>query len=143
MKNHFTMRLLAFVGSGLLCGSALFAGCSGGLSSNSVLPLVGTWGAMNTDAVLQLSASGGQLRVLSACGWGGPLNAPIIPDASNHFSVSGTYTSNLPPQAVQYEGVINGDTITLTVTDSNHQTRATYTLVKNHVPTPFDGPCPG
>lgn len=119
------------------------AGCNGASTPPNNTALVGSWGATDTDALLTLTPNGGQFRVMSACGWGGPLNAPAILDANNHFAVAGTYTSNIPPQAVIYDGIIGGNSITLRVIGPGDQTRATYTLIKDVTPTPFTGPCPG
>lgn len=129
-------RFLADIGL-----AVLGTGCGGGSLSTPPSPLIGRWGAIDTDAELQLSSLGGSLRVLSACDWGGPLDSPVIPDVSGHFDVTGTYTSNLPPESVHYVG--SGDTITLTVVKRTNQTRAVYTLVKNQQPPPFTGVCPG
>ncbi len=139
MQKPVALRFFAVV---IGC-SVLFSGCNGGSTPVASAPLIGLWGATDTDAALELTATGGRLRVMSACGWGGPLDSPVILDGNKHFDVTGTYTSNIPPQNVHYSGTVSGDTITLTVLTTENQTRAIYTLLHNHQPTPFSDVCPG
>lgn len=139
MQKIVVLRFFAVV---IGC-SVLFSGCNGGSTPVASAPLIGMWGATDTDAALELTATGGRLRVMSACGWGGPLNSAVILDRNKHFEVTGTYTSNVPSQDVRYSGTVSGDTITLNVVAPENQTRATYTLLHNHQPTPFSDVCPG
>ena len=140
MKNRPWTYLLAvaLMGWCLMC-----SGCGGASHSSISAPLVGLWGARDTDAALQLTPLDGHLRVLGACGWGGPLDSPVIVDGNGHFDVTGTYTSNIPPERVHYVGTVRGDTITLTVLNATNQMRALYTLIHNHQPPAFTGGCPG
>ena len=135
----------------------VMSGCGGGSGSSQTTKavttsqtytdpnghLVGMWGAKDINAALQLTSTGGQFQELGSCGWGGPLNGPIIPDQGGHFDVSGTYLSNIPSMPVHYVGTVSGNTITLTVVENSSGTGMTYTLTYGQQPPQFTGVCPG
>lgn len=93
----------------------------------------GEWGGTNAD--LQVTETGA--TALFKCGAEGILTAPLVLDASAHFSVGGTYESKLVmngPQPATYLGVVTGDRLALTVRlDSG--SLGPFELEQNHGPT--------
>lgn len=135
----------------------VLTGCGGSSSgpNNANVTLTGAYGGTSADtsrtpATLQLTATGGQLTL--PCNVTDQFNQPLVTDANGRFSIAGTSTYpvlgvpvGLPspvPKPVVLSGTANGDTITLTVTDTaTHQALGTYTVVKGRSAPPMDGGC--
>ncbi len=148
------LRLSAAVG---LVLAGISAGCGGSTSSQNAAntTLTGNYGGTSTSrtpATLQLTVSGGQL--ILPCNNGDRFNQPLVTDGSGHFSITGTAYSGYPipvpagsvpvPETVVLSGTANGDTLTMTLTDTaTQQTVDTFTVVKGKNAPPSDGGCPG
>ncbi|MFN8579607.1 MAG: hypothetical protein U0163_01320 [Gemmatimonadaceae bacterium] len=102
--------------------------------------LVGTWGGQ--DISLELTATGGTIS--HGCA-GGSLAEPLVPDNSGRVHATGEEVAGMgappppgyiPPRyAVRYDGRVDGNRLTLTVTPiDNPSLAAKYTAVRGRAP---------
>jgi len=97
----------------------------------------GTWGA--TGVVLEVTSTGAKIEY--DCGRG-TLDQPLTLDRNGKFSVTGQHFREGGParsddtgQPARYDGVVNGDEMTLTVTLTDAKTTfGTYSLAFGHAP---------
>jgi hypothetical protein len=128
-----------YVMGGMVLLSVGMGGCGGGVSHVAGPVRSGMWGGTQNNtpgatfpATLQVTVSGGQLTLV--CGETASLNQPLILDSNGHFSATGTITplNGIPitgKPTAQFAGTVNGNVMTLTLTDAvTGDSLGTYTL---------------
>jgi hypothetical protein len=113
---------------------------SGGTSSRMESAQIGTWGGEHIR--LEVTAQGGQVEYDCAHG---TIDQKIIPDGQGRFDVAGTNVREhggpvrkdeiAESHPAQFTGQIKGNTMTLTVTESDtKETVGTFSLVYGQQP---------
>lgn len=134
------IALAAFVAAALACSSG-----DGAPPYDGLLPL-GSWGG--DSAGMTVGDSGMHLEI--ACTYG-DVSGRVPVAANGTFSVSGSYmlraypVARLPPDPAQFNGQLNGSTVTVTVVVNDtaaHQSVTRGPVVMRLGGTPGWGPCP-
>ena len=117
--------------------ACLWAACCA-TDASGLRVTAGDWG--NSDALLVVSEMGA--TAFFHCGATGTLTAPLVLDASAHFTVGGTY--ELPgaqgsSRSATYSGVVNFGILVLTVRLSD-QTLGPFELHEGESPMPIACP---
>lgn len=101
---------------------------------------IGSWGGEHIS--LEVTAQGGQVEYDCAHG---TIDQNIVPDGKGHFDVRGTHVrehggpqrkdENLDSHPAQFTGQLNGNAMTLSVTESDtKELVGTFTLVYGQKP---------
>jgi hypothetical protein len=113
------------LGVALITALVMLTGCGGGSSSSQKALAVGSWGEDDTvQAQLTVTSTGATFGVRSGSGG---ISEPITVQGNGHFDLAGTLGGqaggpppgpDIPPPSyypARYEGVVNGDTLSLTI----------------------------